>query len=112
MQWVSSHLCEALGRGDVVHESADGDHVASILECLPAAQQLHDEVAAIALVEQLRDEVQVGDEGRLKNDGHVGRVEQLDGVGALLAACFLVPHRQVDAETLQQGKCQDVRTML
>ena len=40
----------------------------------------------VPVVEQLRKEVEVADEGRLQDDGHVGGVEQLDGVLALLPA--------------------------
>ena len=71
---------------------------------LPLAQQLHQDVAAIALVEQLRDEVQVGDEGGLQDDGHVGGVEQLDGVVLLVAPPLLGAHWQVHSEALH---CSD-----
>ena len=48
----------------------------------------------------LWDDVEVGHEGTLQDDGDVGGVEQLDGVGRLLAA---VPRRldgQVHTESL------------
>eukprot|EP00962_Isochrysis_galbana_P018404 scaffold5311_cov120-Isochrysis_galbana.AAC.13 len=54
-----------------------------------------------ALVQQLRDKVDVGDEGRLQDDGHVGRVEELDRVGGLHAALRAVLDGQVDAEALE-----------
>ena len=47
------------------------------------------------------DEVEVGDEGALENDGHVGGVEQLDGVVLLLAPPLFAPHRQINPEALQ-----------
>lgn len=67
---------------------------------LPAAKKLHKEVGAIALVEQLRDEVQVGDEGGLQDDGHVARVEEFDGVRVLLPTCPPGSHRQVNTPPL------------
>lgn len=72
MQWVCSHLGEALGRGDVIDETSNRDHVASaVLEDLPPSEELDEKVSPVALVEQLGDKVEVGDKGRLKNDGHV-----------------------------------------
>lgn len=67
---------------------------------LPAAKELHEEVGAVALVEQLRDEVQVGHQGRLQDDGHVACVEELNGVGVLLATRPPGSHRQVNSPPL------------
>ena len=47
----------------------------------------------------MRNDVEIGDERRLEDDGNVGGVEQLDRIGAVLAA---VAHRfdwQIHAET-------------
>ena len=49
---------------------------------LPLAEELHEEVRGEALVQQLREEVEVGDQRSLQNDGDVRRVEQLDRVSA------------------------------
>ena len=68
---------------------------------LPAAEQLDEDVTAVPLVQQLADEVEVGDEGGLQDDGHVAGVEQLDGVAVGLTTCPLVAHWQVHPETLQ-----------
>jgi len=51
----------------------------------------------------LGDEVEVGDEGGLQDDGHVGGVEELDGVRALLAPGALGAHREHHTEALQGG---------
>jgi hypothetical protein len=67
---------------------------------IPHAQQIHEEIATKLHREHLGDHVEVGHEGGLQDDGDVARVEQLDGVGAVLAA---VPGRldgQVHAEAL------------
>lgn len=68
----------------------------------PATEQLDNEEIPIALVQQLRDEVEVGDQGRLQNDWHVGGVEQLDGVLLLLAPPLLAANWQVHPEPLQR----------
>ena len=51
--------------------------------------------------QQLRKEVQVGNEGSLEDDGDVGRVEQFDGVRALLTPLPLIFHRDVHTEPLE-----------
>ena len=48
----------------------------------------------------LRDDVEVGDEGALEDDGDVGGVEELDGVAAVLATVARRLDRQVDTEAL------------
>ena len=48
----------------------------------------------------LRYEVEVGDKGTLEDDGDVGRVEQLDGVGAVLATVACTLDGQIDSESL------------
>ena len=67
----------------------------------PSPKQLDNEVCAVALVQQLGDEVQVRDQGRLQDDGHVGGVEQLDGVLLLLPSPLLATHWQIHSEPLQ-----------
>lgn len=51
----------------------------------PRSQQIDQEVSTEASGEHLRDDVEVGDQGRLQDDGDVGGVEELDGVGVVLA---------------------------
>jgi hypothetical protein len=70
------------------------------LELLPASEQTDNEELWEALIQQLRDEVEVGNEGRLQDDGHVGGVEQLDGVVHTLASVSLAANRQVHTEAL------------
>lgn len=49
----------------------------------------------------MRKEVHVRDERRLENDRDVGRVEELDGIGARAAALTLVLDGNLDAERLE-----------
>ena len=67
---------------------------------LPLPEQPDYKVGSKSLVEQLGDEIQVGDEGRLQDDGHVGGVEQLNGVGAVVASPLPTPDRQIHPEAL------------
>ena len=83
----------------VVREPADGDGLPA-LRLLPASQETHEDVILVALVQHLREEVQVRDEGGEQDDGHVARVEELDGVRALLPTEVLVLERQLHLEAL------------
>ena len=76
--------------------------LAEVKRYLPLAQQADDEVSTKALVQELGDEVQVGDEGRLQDDGHIACVEELDGVRALSPPSLLASHRQINPEALHQ----------
>ena len=98
---VRRDVPEAGGRGDVVRQAAHGDELAGALGLLPAAEELDQEVASVALVQQLGDEVEVGHQCGLQDDWHVRRVEELDGVGLLHAAAALGRHGEVDPEALE-----------
>lgn len=50
----------------------------------PGTEQIDQEVATEACGKHLGDDIQVGDEGGLQDDGDVGGVEQFDGVGVVL----------------------------
>lgn len=52
----------------------------------------YQKVSTVAVVQELAEEVKVRHERRLKDNRHVGGVEQLDGVGTLLPAVLLVFH--------------------
>lgn len=57
----------------------------------PGSQDIDEEVATETCWKHLRNDVEIGDQGRLQDDGNVGGVEQLDGVGVVLTtvACWL-----------------------
>lgn len=71
---------------------------------LPFAKQADNEVGTEALVEELGDEIQVGHQGRLQDDGHIAGVEQLDGVRALCPSALLASHRKINPEALHQSR--------
>eukprot|EP00754_Rhynchopus_humris_P043535 Rhum_TRINITY_DN3343_c0_g1::Rhum_TRINITY_DN3343_c0_g1_i1::g.10629::m.10629 len=79
---VLQQVGERVRRRHVVRKSADRHRlsvsVAGVARGLPLTEQVHEQVGREAGVEHLRDEVQVGHEGRLQDDRGVARVEQLD----------------------------------
>ena len=66
----------------------------------PGSKKVDQEVPAKARGEHLGDDVKVGDERRLQDDGDVGGVEQLDGVGVVLTTVAGRLDGQVDPEAL------------
>lgn len=57
----------------------------------PGSQEIDQEVATEACWKHLWDDVKIGDQSRLQDDGYIGGVEQFDGVSVVLAAvpCWL-----------------------
>lgn len=55
--------------------------------------------------QQLGDEEHVGDQSGLENDGDIGGVEQLDGVGHSLSSVPLALDLDVDLEALNFNIC-------
>ena len=66
----------------------------------PSTEEINQEVATEARGKHLGDNVQVGDQGGLQDDGDVGGVEELDGVGVVLAAVASGLDGQIDPESL------------
>ena len=103
VEGVGVDLGEGGGRGDVVRQAGDGDGRARVVALvLPHAQETHEDVAAVAVVQQLGEEVEVAHEGGLEDDGHVGGVEQLDGVLALLPTMIRVLNWNIHAPALEE----------
>lgn len=104
VEGIQQNLLQRARRRNVVSQSTNGDCLTSVgtLDLTPSTQEADEEVGGESLVQELRDEVQVGHEGRLQDDGDVAGVEQLDGVAATLTALFLVLHGDVDTEALQE----------
>ena len=84
MDGVLQDVTGALWRRQVVAETGDGVGAAAT-GVGPDTQQVHEEVASESGWKHLWDDVHVGDEGRLENNGDVGSVEQLDWVSRILA---------------------------
>mmetsp|Transcript_17262 Transcript_17262/g.50153 ORF Transcript_17262/g.50153 Transcript_17262/m.50153 type:complete len:262 (-) Transcript_17262:361-1146(-) len=88
-------------RTDVIRDSSHGEGFSSTLHVLPLAQESDEDVGRSAVVQETGDKVQVGHQRGLKNNGHVGGVEQFDGVGALLSAVFLILDGKIDPPSLE-----------
>ena len=68
---------------------------------MPLSKKTDKHVGGCTVVEKLRDKVKIGDKSRLKDDGHVGSVKELDGVVSLLSAVLLVLDGKIDAPSLK-----------
>lgn len=104
VEGVLDHI-DPLTRGrDIVGEAADGGGVASHVVVLPLAQEANEEVALELAVKNLGEEVQVGDDSGLEDDGDVRGIEQLDGVRVRLASLALALELKFNAEALLDNK--------
>mmetsp|Transcript_1225 Transcript_1225/g.1865 ORF Transcript_1225/g.1865 Transcript_1225/m.1865 type:complete len:403 (+) Transcript_1225:421-1629(+) len=101
MEGIVNDLSEGGGWRDVVCDSSDGDGGSTSLGILPFSEQTYEDVCGCTVVEELGYEVQVGNEGSLEDDGHVGGVEELDGVSSCLSAVLLVLDGEIDAPSLE-----------
>ena len=64
----------------VVSDTGGSEELSRSLLGLPDTEKTDEEVVREAAVEHLADQEDVGGQGRLQHDGHVGGVEQADGV--------------------------------
>lgn len=104
MERIIEDLSKGVRRRDIVSQTANWDRLTrtiAVVLLLPATEKLNNDVGGITLVQELGEEVQVGDESSLKDDRNVGGVEELDWVRALLTAVLGVLHWQIDTETLE-----------
>lgn len=67
----------------------------------PGSKEVHKEISTEACGKHLRNNVKVGDQGGLQDDGDVGGVEQLDGVSVVLPAIACRLDGQVDPKALK-----------
>lgn len=112
MNGIFSNVTQTLWRRQVVTQPTNGVGTGRTASSnvAPDAEQVHQKVASEFDGQHLRNDVQIGDEGRLQDDGNVGRVKQLDGVGRILAAITGRLDGQVDTEALEvydYGKDED-----
>lgn len=66
----------------------------------PGSEQIDQEVPTKARGKHLGYDVQIGDQRRLQDDGNVGGVEELDGVGVVLATVAGGFDWQIHSESL------------
>jgi hypothetical protein len=85
----------------VVDKTGDGEHLRRALTSLPDSDHLDQKVVAEARVEHLTDEEDVGGKSRLEHDGHVGGVEETNGVRTAHTTLARGLDGDLDAETLE-----------
>lgn len=78
---VEEGLLEVQRGRHVVGDTRGGVKLSRSLTGLPDSKELDQQVVREARVQHLADQEDVGAQSRLEHDGHVGGVEQTDGVG-------------------------------
>lgn len=79
---VKESLLEVEGRGHVVSDTRSSVKLGRAIAGFPNTKESDEEVVGETRVQHLANEEDVGAQSRLQHDGHVGGVEQADGVGA------------------------------
>ena len=79
---------------------------------LPLSEESNDKVSLKLLVENLREEVEVRDECSLEDDRNVRSVEQLNGVGLLVALHFSAAHSEFNSESLYSNHVNEYQNNL
>jgi hypothetical protein len=74
---------------------------------LPNSQQLYDEIVWELAIQQLGQDGDVRNKGRLKHDGHVRGVKELDRVSSLLATEFAGLDRYLNPKSLEVDDNQE-----
>ena len=101
MDGVEEGILEVEGRRHVVDETRDGLELGRAILRLPDTEEADEEVLGEARVQHLADEEDVGRESRLQHDGHVGGVEEADGVRATGTTLARGLDGDLDAEALE-----------
>lgn len=103
VEGITLDLHEASGRTDVVGDSTNrsGSSLGVVLS--PLSDAVDEEVVGLSIlsVEDLGEEVEVGDEGSLQDDRDVRGIEQLNGERYFVTTHLSVSEGQFDAESLE-----------
>lgn len=75
----------------------------------PSTEQINQEIATEARGEHLGDNIQIGYQGRLQDDGDVGGVEELDGVSVVLATVASWLDGQINPESLWEEVTDSIK---
>ena len=122
MDRVEEGVSEVQGWGHVIGDAGGGIKLRRTFLGFPGANELDKQIVGEASIEHLADHEDVGRECGLQHDGHIGGVEESDGIRAAHAALARGLDRNFDAEALEiddgrkygEGRQQihDVREML
>ena len=100
MEGVSLNVEEVSRRADVVGETTNGCAHATDVSLTPLSEEAHKVVALVLAVKHLREEVEIRNEGSLKDDGNVRGVEQFDGIWNFVTTYSPVTESQLNSESL------------
>lgn len=98
---VEESLLEVQGRRHVVGNTRGSVQLGRTLTGLPDSKELDKDVVREAREQHLTDQEDVGAQSRLQHDGHVGGVEQTDGVRAAHATLARRLDGDLHTEALQ-----------
>lgn len=103
MERVSLDVHEVAGRTDVVSKSTDGCSSSRDVVLSPLSDEADEIVTRLSIlsVKNLGEEVEVGDESSLEDDGDVRSIEQLDGERHFVTTHLSVSESQFNAESLE-----------
>lgn len=102
VEWVSLNADKVSRWSDVVSETTNRSSIACHIILLPGADEANEEVATELSVQNLGEEVQVGNKSSLQNNWNVGGVEQLDWEWSLVATDLLAAQSQFNLESLNR----------
>jgi hypothetical protein len=68
---------------------------------LPSSEQVNEQVITESSIQQLGEEVQVGNQCSLQDDGNVRSIEELDWVGSLSSTHFGALYWEINSESLE-----------
>lgn len=98
---IKERLLEVQRRGHVVGDTRSGVELGRSLTRFPNTEKLDKDVVREAGVQHLADEENVGAQSGLEHNGHVGSVEQTDGVRATHSTLARGLDRDLNAEALK-----------
>lgn len=98
---VEKGLLEVQGRRHVIGNTRSSVELGSTVTGLPDSEELDKDVVREAREQHLTDQEDVGAQSGLKHNGHVGGVEQTDGVRATHATLAGGLHGDLNTEALE-----------
>ena len=86
-------------RRNPIRKATDGN--AAPTDILPRTQKSYDPVPFESSIENLREEVHVGDKGSLKDHTNIGSIEEPDRVSIFISSIFFVGEFELNFESLK-----------
>lgn len=106
MDRISNGFKESPGWGDVIDQTSNRCKLALSSSFLPVAENTSHESSLEIPVKHLGEEIQVGYQGGLQDDGDVRCVEQSDRIRSLWWS-FVIAQSQINVESLEENDDQE-----